>query len=939
MISIKQWKDYFLFTVVVLLMLLLSITIYQIVPKRHVSTGAESNTISIWTELQTVAVNGENNYIYGGDQEGIGGLGATYFCYDSSSNSIKGLTQDIGYTDFAVEIYLSTETSPTSSAQTESLSVAMLSLLLTSQLPNLTNLSVMGSIVSTTYPYSLVQYVNVLCNRTYNGRKYVFTGISHKVPGRQDFDNADATTIIPTNTELKEEDAVTLYVTDSSSRNVYYNVSDSNLINDAKGTGVGTITLVWIWEYIVYRAVYNISYSDGTKDTFLAGVDKPLKSVPGSAPRGYYTRGWKDSDTGKEIGDNISVSNANKDYKLEPNYIPNSYIFQYNPNGGSMSFEQASGINYNSQYTFPTATKVGYTLTGWKCQSNNITYIPGTSYTVPYFGEDKTTVTFTAQWEANDYTVRFDSAYSNQIRYIRDWLNGGSSANPANHWLEIGAYGSNGINYALKSQGATSKNDSGIITTDYLLDGKYEDLNQWRNPGMEGGGQDYQIIDLGQLRNIEYIVVWHYYGDTRAYKDNTLEVSSDGKTWRAIFSTADTGTYTEKKNGNKVYVNAYRSKTVTYNTDYGKLPSISKIGYTFNGWYLNNTKIGTNTTMTTADDHLLKSSWTVHKYNIAFNPNGGSGKMESKYNVEYDSNVTLPENAFELEGYIFTGWNTRSDGEGTTYSDEAIVKNLTSTQGATITLYAQWEDTWANHATTIGSNETITIDNEKYLIVDSAGDLAYLSKQSINGSLTGNYIQTVDIDLSEHTWLPIGSEHAFCGTYLGQGHKITGLKTSTARNAGGVYLQTYGGLFGKLGANSSGTASAHIIGVHIKDCKNIYGQYSGAIAGYSDISKVKIEACILENIDISGNTTASFVGNSTAGTIQDCLIISSNVSTSNATTKGFYTGTMTVNSSYYMNSQTATKFYTTGASSDYSNWIEGVFQYPLPSMILWYPKK
>ena len=264
---------------------------------------------------------------------------------------------------------------------------------------------------------------------------------------------------------------------------------------------------------------------------------------------------------------------------------------------------------------------------------------------------------------------------------------------------------------------------------------------------------------------------------------------------------------------------------------------------------------------------------------------------------------------------------------------------MTSIQDTTITLYAQWEDTWANHATTIGSDETISIDGKKYLIIDSAEDLAYLSKQSITSSLTGNYIQTVDIDLSEHTWLPIGSEHAFCGTYLGQGHKITGLKTSTARNAGGVYLQKYGGLFGKLGESSSGTASAHIIGVHIKDCKNIYGQYSGAIAGYSDNSKVKIEACILENIDISGNTTASFVGNSTAGTIQDCLIISSNVSTSNATTKGFYTGTMTVNSSYYMNGQTATKFYTTGASSDYSNWIEGVFQYPLPSMILWYPNK
>ena len=120
----------------------------------------------------------------------------------------------------------------------------------------------------------------------------------------------------------------------------------------------------------------------------------------------------------------------------------------------------------------------------------------------------------------------------------------------------------------------------------------------------------------------------------------------------------------------------------------------------------------------------------------------------------------------------------------------------------------------------------------------------------------------------------------------------------------------------------------------------MYGQYSGAIAGLSDgesvnIDSVNIEACILENIEIYGNTTASFVGSSSDGQIKDCLLISSNISTANTTTRGFYTGTMTIKSCYFVENNSATRF--TGESSDYSNWVTGVFKYPLPKALIWYP--
>ena len=384
------------------------------------------------------------------------------------------------------------------------------------------------------------------------------------------------------------------------------------------------------------------------------------------------------------------------------------------------------------------------------------------------------------------------------------------------------------------------------------------------------------------------------------------------------------------------------SITATYDSAMPSITIPSKFGHTFNGYF---DKVSDGTKYYNADGTSAKNwdkdstatlyaQWTPYSYTLTLNGNGGTtktGQQTITQSGSYASTLTLDSKPFIQKGYIFKGWSTTKDG-AVKYLDGANYSSLITSNNTSITLYAQWEETWANHASS--SLETTEINGVTYNVIASAEDLAYLSKQSISSTLLGKYIQTADIDLSDYTWLPIGSENAFCGEYLGQGHKITGLKTCDAVDANGVYLQTFGGLFGKLGKNSTTGASANIVGVYITDCL-VYGQYSGAIAGLSDDDSVNIEACILENIEIEGNTTASFVGSSSGGQIKDCLLISSNISTANATTRGFYTGTMTIKSCYFVENNSATRF--TGESSDYSNWIEDVFVYPLPSIIVWFP--
>lgn len=75
-------------------------------------------------------------------------------------------------------------------------------------------------------------------------------------------------------------------------------------------------------------------------------------------------------------------------------------------------------------------------------------------------------------------------------------------------------------------------------------------------------------------------------------------------------------------------------------------------------------------------------------YTIVFNPNGGDGTMPAQTAASDGAN--LAANAFRMQDYVFTGWNTQADGSGTSYSDGQAVSALADASG-TVTLYAQWE--------------------------------------------------------------------------------------------------------------------------------------------------------------------------------------------------------------------------------------------------------
>lgn len=102
------------------------------------------------------------------------------------------------------------------------------------------------------------------------------------------------------------------------------------------------------------------------------------------------------------------------------------------------------------------------------------------------------------------------------------------------------------------------------------------------------------------------------------------------------------------------------------------------------------------------------ANWKPNAYTVKFDANGGAGVMADEA-MTYDEAKNLTANSYTRKGYTFTGWNTKADGEGTSYTNKASAKNLTSVNNGTVTLYAQWKKTsWYDS----GMNKTDPSDND-----------------------------------------------------------------------------------------------------------------------------------------------------------------------------------------------------------------------------------
>lgn len=167
--------------------------------------------------------------------------------------------------------------------------------------------------------------------------------------------------------------------------------------------------------------------------------------------------------------------------------------------------------------------------------------------------------------------------------------------------------------------------------------------------------------------------------------------------------TATLRSYTATFNGNGGGTPSPSTITKTYGSELGTLPTCSRTGYTFLGWYTassGGTKISSTTKITGTVTYYAQ--WSINSYTFTFDKNGGNTPsattITKKYNTAVGTLPTCTRNADNTYTYAFAGWFDTSASSGGTQltTTTKVISNKT--------WYARWTPTYKNYTVTWDGN-------------------------------------------------------------------------------------------------------------------------------------------------------------------------------------------------------------------------------------------
>ena len=353
-------------------------------------------------------------------------------------------------------------------------------------------------------------------------------------------------------------------------------------------------------------------------------------------------------------------------------YVQGSYYFTI-----PTFQENTKTVTYGSTYgTMPTPTRSGYDFLGWYTSSSG-----GTKKTSSSTYNISGNSTLYAQWSVKSYTVTFNpngGILPSSLYASINFNNLIGNTSDGTDIQESGIYSYSSNAYGNSDYFAIARIEFYVVKS-FTLNFTLESFSRSGDSGMCGFGVSELDSDDSFMNNPYYVA-----------SEESIDASyylSVGTHWIYIahlvsqYSGYSYGCFTIEN----IPSFTESSRVIVYGANYGILPTPSRSGYNFNGWWTSSSggnQISATTTYNFAYNTSIYAHWTAKTYTLNFNANGGSVSPTSK-SVTYNSRYgTLPTPT--RANYTFGGWWTSSSG------GNQISSSLTYSNSYSTTVYAHW---------------------------------------------------------------------------------------------------------------------------------------------------------------------------------------------------------------------------------------------------------
>ena len=473
--------------------------------------------------------------------------------------------------------------------------------------------------------------------------------------------------------------------------------TDGQRVENLTDTNNGSVTLYAKWIPNAYKIQFDKNRADASGTTASMsmeyGTAKNLTANGFSSPSAKFI-GWntKPNGTGTSYSNGQSVKNLtsapNDIVTLYAKWATNTYTVTFvdGLDGKTLKSEE---VGYGTPATAPDAPiHKGYTDNGWDKKFDNIT----------------SNITVTRRYTANRYTIAFDGNDSTGGSMEPMSMTYGTSKNLTHNAYTRTGYTWSGWNTSPHGSGTAYRDEQEVKNLSSDNNSTITLYAQWtpisytikfdKNRNDATGTTSSMSMQYGTAKNLtangfsspsSKFAGWNdksngsgkSYSNSQSVK-NLSDVDGSTITLYAQWSTnAYTVTFVDGTDGSTL-----KQEEVEYGHSATAPEAPSHVGYTDNGWDKKFDNITESTTVT--------RRYTANAYKIAFDGNGSTGGEMQPMSMTYGSSKALTAKAYTRTGYQWSSWNTKKDGNGKSYQDRQEVKNLTSDNGATVTLYSQW---------------------------------------------------------------------------------------------------------------------------------------------------------------------------------------------------------------------------------------------------------